>query len=408
MKYYKILILILALSNAKVFAQYIQDNKKSENQEKEVFNLRLNSKYKYSLSNPKIIKIGHVAPLTGGISHLGKDNENGVSLAIEEINEKGLEINGKKIHLMLISEDDEGSSSKAVEAAKKLVDDKVVAVVGHLNSGASIPASAIYNRANIVQISPSSTNPQYTNQGFKSAYRLITPDSNQAPALANYATKTLRAKNIVIIDDATAYGKSLANDFEETMQANGANIITHEITTDKTKDFKDILSKIKAKNPDIIMYGGMDITGAILAKQSAELGLNAKIFGGDGLCTDNLSRLAGNAVSNVFCSESGLPIEKMAQGAAFSKKYKKHFNSEAQIYSPATYDAVYVIVDAMKRANSTASAKILEKMPETKLKGIIGNIEFDNKGDLKQGIVTIYNYINNKKTPIDTISIFSK
>ncbi|HBO81762.1 MAG TPA: branched chain amino acid ABC transporter substrate-binding protein, partial [Cupriavidus sp.] len=274
-----------------------------------------------------IVKIGHAAPLTGGIAHLGKDNENGARLAVEEVNKDGLTINGKKIKLELVGEDDAADPKTGTAVAQKLVDAKVVAVVGHLNSGVSIPASKIYSDAGIVQISPSSTNPDYTKQGFKTTYRVVATDAQQGPALANYAAKTLHAKTVAIVDDATAYGKGLADEFEKTSKADGVNVVAREATNDKATDFKAILTKIKGKKPDVIMYGGMDATGGPFAKQAKELGITAKIVGGDGVCTDKVAELAGDAVDNLICSEAGLALSKMEKGADFEKRYQARFNS---------------------------------------------------------------------------------
>src|ERR1700758_4593458 len=163
-----------------------------------------------------VVKIGHVAPLTGGIAHLGKDNENGARLAVEEINAKGLTIGGQKVTLELDAQDDAADPRTATQVAQKLVDDKVVAVVGHLNSDTSIAASKIYNDAGIVQISPSATNPAYTLQGFKTTYRVVATDAQQGPALANFAVNQMKLKKAAIVDDATAYGQGLANEFEKT------------------------------------------------------------------------------------------------------------------------------------------------------------------------------------------------
>jgi branched-chain amino acid transport system substrate-binding protein len=358
-----------------------------------------------AVSGDVVVKIGHAAPLTGGIAHLGKDNENGARLAIEEQNAAGLTIGGKKVKLELIAEDDAGDPKTGTSVAQKLVDAGVVGVIGHLNSGVSIPASSIYNKAGIVQISPSSTNPEYTAQGFKSTYRVVATDAQQGPALANYATKTLLAKNIVIIDDATAYGKGLADEFEKTAVASGATIVAREATNDKATDFKAILTKVKAKNPQVIMYGGMDATGGPLAKQAAELGIKAKVVGGDGICTDKLPDLAGDSINNIVCSEAGLAISKMEKGTEFADKYKKRFGAEIQIYAPFTYDAVNVVIDAMKRADSIDPAKILEKMPSTAYQGVIGNIAFDPKGDMKEAMITLYSYANKKKSVLDVVKM---
>jgi branched-chain amino acid transport system substrate-binding protein len=351
------------------------------------------------------VKIGHVAPLTGPIAHLGKDNENGARLALEEINKAGLTIDGKKVVLTLVPEDDAEDPKTATQVAQKLVDAKVVGVVGHLNSGTSIPASKIYSDAGITQISPSATNPDYTKQGFKTTYRLVATDAQQGPALANYVAKTLNAKTVAIIDDSTQYGKGLADEFEKTVKASGVKVVTREASNNKATDFKAILTKIKGSKPDVIMYGGMDATGGPLTKQAAELGIKSKIVGGDGMCTEKLAELAGDAVVNVTCSEAGKALTKMAQGADFQKRYKERFNADVQIYAPFTYDAVYVLVDAMKRANSTDPAKILVVMPETKMNGLVGDIAFDSKGDMKEGVITLYDFKDKKKTVLDVINM---
>jgi len=351
------------------------------------------------------VKIGHVAPLTGPIAHLGKDNENGARLALEEINTAGLTIDGKKVFLTLVPEDDAEDPKTATQVAQKLVDAKVVGVVGHLNSGTSIPASRIYSDAGITQISPSATNPDYTKQGFKTTYRLVATDAQQGPALANYVVNTLKAKTVAIVDDSTQYGKGLADEFEKTVKAAGMKVVTREASNNKATDFKAILTKIKGSKPDVIMYGGMDATGGPLTKQAAELGIKAKVVGGDGMCTEKLPELAGEAVVNVTCSEPGMPLSKMAQGADFQKRYKERFNSDVQIYSPFTYDAVYVLVDSMKRANSTDPAKILAVMPDAKMQGLVGNIAFDDKGDMKEGVITLYDFKDKKKTVLEVIKM---
>ncbi|CAE6897962.1 Leucine-specific-binding protein [Paraburkholderia nemoris] len=351
------------------------------------------------------VRIGHVAPLTGGIAHLGKDNENGARLAVEEINAKGLTIGGQKITLQLDGQDDAADPRTATQVAQKLVDDKVVAVIGHLNSGTSIPASKIYSDAGIVQISPSATNPAYTQQNFKTTYRLVATDAQQGPALANYASKDLKVKSVAIVDDSTAYGQGLANEFEKTAKALGMNVISHDATNDKAVDFRAILTKIKGENPDAIMYGGMDATGGPFARQARQLGLRAKVLAGDGVCTDQLSDLAGDATDNIVCSQAGMALEKMAGGKAFEAKYEKRFGQTIQIYAPFTYDAVYIIVDAMKRANSTAPAKILAAMPATDYRGVIGETTFDSHGDLQHGVISLYDYKRGKKTLLNAVKL---
>ncbi|MDR2852291.1 MAG: branched-chain amino acid ABC transporter substrate-binding protein [Burkholderiaceae bacterium] len=352
-----------------------------------------------------LVKIGSAEPLTSGIAHLGKDNENGARLAVEEVNKQGLTIDGKKIQLELVGEDDASDPKTGTAVAQRLVDQKVVAVVGHLNSGVSIPASKVYSDAGITQISPASTNPDYTKQGFKNTYRVIATDAQQGPALANFVAQKLGVKNVAIIDDATAYGKGLADEFEKTAKAQGLNVVGREATNDKATNFKAILTTLKGKQPDVIMVGGMDAVAGPLAKQAHELGIAAKIVGGDGMCTQEVVALAGDGISNIICSDAAPALSKVAQGPEFEKKYEARYGIPVQYCAPGSYDAVMVIVDAMKRANSTDPAKILEAIPATNYDGIIGNIAFDDKGDLKQVSITIYDFKDKKKNVLDVVKM---
>jgi branched-chain amino acid transport system substrate-binding protein len=347
------------------------------------------------------VKIGEVAPLTGPASYLGKDTENGARLAVEEINEKGLVVGGKKVVLVLDAEDDAGDPRQATQVAQKLVDDKAVAIVGHMNSGTTIPASKIYRDAGIVQVSPSATNPAYTQQGFKTAYRVVATDAQQGPALADYATRTLKVRTVAIVDDATAYGQGLANEFEKRAKADGLSVVSHDATNDKATDFRAILTKIKGEHPDVIMYGGLDATGGPFAKQAKQLGMTQKILAGDGLCADDLSKLAGAAADDVICSIAGSPLEKMPKGPAFMQRYEKRFGTHPVLNSPFAYDAVYVIAEAMKRAGSTAPDKILAAMPATYYEGVLGQTQFDSKGDLVHGTISLYKYVGGKQTLLD-------
>lgn len=349
------------------------------------------------------VKIGEVAPLTGPASYLGKDTENGARLAVEEINEKGLVVGGTKVTLVLDAQDDAGDPRQATQVAQKLVDDKVVAIVGHMNSGTTIPASKIYSDAGIVQVSPSATNPAYTQQGFKTAYRVVATDAQQGPALADYATRTLKVKTVAIVDDATAYGQGLANEFEKRAKSDGLAVVSHDATNDKATDFRAILTRIKGEHPDIIMYGGLDATGGPFAKQAKQLGMAQKVLAGDGLCADDLSKLAGEAADDVICSVAGSPLEKMPKGPAFVQRYEKRFGSHPVLNSPFAYDAVYVIAEAMKRAGSTAPDKILAAMPASDYEGVLGQTQFDAKGDLRHGTISLYKYVGGKQTLLDYV-----
>lgn len=347
------------------------------------------------------VKIGSAEPLTGNIAHMGQDAADGVKLAVDEINKAGnLVIGGQKVILEVESLDDQADPKTGTNVAQKLADDGVVAVIGHLNSGVSIPASKIYNDNGVTEITPGSTNPQYTLQGYKTAFRVIGTDAQQGPALARYA-QNQKVKTVAIVDDATAYGQGLADQFEKTAKAAGIQVLSRDATNDKATDFKAILTKIKAERPDAIMYGGEDATAGPFTKQAKQLAVTAKILAGDGVCTTNLSRLAGNAADNVVCSVAGGDMSAMAGAAAFSKNLKAAYGHDPVVYSPVAYSAVFVIVDAMKRANSITRAGILSAMPSTNLNTLIGNIRFDEHGDLKNSTISLYKYVDGQRTLLE-------
>ena len=355
----------------------------------------------------QIVKIGHVGPLSGPIAHLGKDNENGARLAIEELNAKGITIGGKKVKFELIAEDDAADPKQGTAAAQKLVDAKVSGVIGHLNSGTTIPASKIYNDAGIPQISPSATNPKYTRQGYKTAFRVVADDVHLGGTLGRYAFKDIKGKSIAVIDDRTAYGQGVAEEFEKAVKAAGGNVVGHEFTTDKATDFMPILTTLKAKKPDVVFFGGMDAVGGPMMKQMKSLGINAKFMGGDGICTTELVKLAGDAMADgqVVCAEAGGVDGALKKGMEeFGVRYKKRFNDDVKLYAPYVYDAVNVMVDAMQRAKSSDPAKYLPELAKTNgYKGVTGTISFDAKGDIKNGALTLYTYKGGKRDQIAVV-----
>ncbi|MGB4344995.1 MAG: branched-chain amino acid ABC transporter substrate-binding protein [Burkholderiaceae bacterium] len=353
-----------------------------------------------------IVKIGHAAPLSRQIAHLGKDNENGASMAIDELNAKGIRIAGMKVKFVLLPEDDGANPQQATTVAQKLVDAKVNGVIGHLNSGTTIPASKIYNDAGIVQISPSATNPKYTQQGFAGAFRVVANDGQLGGALGRYAANTLKSKNIAIIDDRTAYGQGVADEFAKSAKAAGIKIVSRQYTTDKATDFNAILTTIKGKNPDLIFFGGMDAVGGPMLRQMKQLGMNAKFMGGDGLCTEQLPALAGAGLADgqVVCAEAGGVEESQKKVAeAFRAAYLKKFGVNVKLYAPYVYDAVMVMATAMQKANSIEPAKYLPELKKISYKGVTGKIEFDARGDIKNGILTLYTYNAGLRTQIAVV-----
>ena len=350
-----------------------------------------------------VVKIGQVSPMSGPISHLGKDNEYGAKLAIADLNAEGVQIGGQKVTFELVSEDDQGDPKIGTEVAQRLVDAGVVGVVGHLNSGTTIPASKIYSDAGIPQISPSATNPDYTRQGYKTTFRVIANDIQQGRALGEYAVSKAKARRIAVIDDRTAYGQGLADQFVEAVKGKGGTIVDREYTTNAATDFNAILTAIKGKHPDMVFYGGMDAQAGPMVKQMKQLGISAHLITGDGAQTPEFIKLAGDAADGQYASSPGIPRDKMPGFAAFNDKFKKAFNTEVQLYAPYEYDAVRVLVEAMKRANSTDPKVYLPEVIKTDYTGVTGPIAFDDKGDIKKGLVTIYKVKNGQWEVVDTV-----
>jgi branched-chain amino acid transport system substrate-binding protein len=351
----------------------------------------------------QVVKIGHVAPMSGPQAHYGKDNENGVRMAIEDLNGQNITIGGKKVKFEIQAEDDAADPKQGTAAAQKLCDAKVNGVVGHLNSGTTIPASKVYHDCGIPHVTGAATNPDLTKPKYDTTFRIIANDNALGAALALYAADTLKLKKVAIIDDRTAYGQGVAEVFAKIAKSKGMQVVAQEYTNDKATDFMAILTSIKAKNPDAIFYGGMDAQGGPMLRQLEQLGMTSvKFFGGDGICTQKIIELSGGAkpLDNVICAEGGASLEKMPGGKAWRDRYEKKYPNQFQIYSPYTYDATFVLVDAMKRANSTDPKKYKTFLAKSNFKGVTANIAFEPNGELKNAATTLYTYKGGKKTAL--------
>jgi len=353
-------------------------------------------------SGELIVRIGASAPLTGPQAHIGKDNESGTRMAIDDANAKGVVIGGRKVRFELISEDDQADPKTATIVAQKLVDNKVSGVIGHLNSGTTIPASRIYNDNGIVQISPSATAVAYTAQGFKTAFRVMANDAQQGRVLGEYATRNLGAKKIAVIDDQTGYGQGLANEFIKSAQANGAQIVAHEYTNDKAYDFTAVLTAVKGKQPELLFYAGMDPQAGPMAKQLKALALKLKFMMGDGGYTPQFIKLAGDAAEGAYASLPGVPLDKMPGGKEFEARFVAKYQP-IQLYAPYCYDAVNVMIAAMQKAGSVEPAKYLPALAGITHDGVTARIQFDEKGDLKGGAITLYQVKQGKWQPLETL-----
>ncbi|MCB1998478.1 MAG: branched-chain amino acid ABC transporter substrate-binding protein [Burkholderiaceae bacterium] len=353
------------------------------------------------------VKIGHVGPTSGAIAHLGKDNENGARMAIDELNAKGVMIGGKKATFELLAEDDAADPKQGTAAAQKLVDSKVNGVIGHLNSGTTIPASKLYSDAGIPQISPSATNPKYTRQGYKTAFRMVADDTQLGGTLGKYAVSTVGAKTVAVVDDRTAYGQGVAEEFAKGVEGAGGKVVSTQFTTDKATDFTAILTAIKKEKPDVIFFGGMDAVAGPMLRQMKQLGIKAKFMGGDGICSGALPELAAGTMADegVICAEAGgVEGEQKVGLDKFKADFQAKFGAEVQIYAPYVYDAVMVMAAAMEKAGSADPATYLPALAATAdYKGVTGTIAFDEKGDIKNGALTLYTYKGGKREQLAVV-----
>lgn len=360
-----------------------------------------------AIAQDLVVRIGHVAPTSGPSAHLGKDNENGARMAIDELNARGVMIGGKRAKFELLAEDDAAEPKQGTAAAQKLVDSKVNGVVGHLNSGTTIPASKIYSDAGIPQISPSATNPKFTRNGYKTAFRVVADDVHLGGTLGKYAVKQLKGKKIAVIDDRTAYGQGVADEFIKGVKGAAGTTVAREFTSDKATDFTAILTSIKGKKPDVIFFGGMDSVAGPMLRQMKQLGLNSRFMGGDGICTGALPKLSAGTMGDgqVVCAEAGgvegtekVGLEK------FRLDFKKKFNADVLLYAPYVYDAVNVMAAAMVKAGSAEPAKYLPVLAKTNgYKGVTGTISFDAKGDILNGALTLYTYKGGNREQIAVV-----
>ncbi len=350
-----------------------------------------------------VVKLGFAAPLTGPQAHYGEEYKNGVTLAIEDANAEKPSIDGKPVKFELVAEDDQADPKTATQVAQKFVDNKINGIIGHFNSGTAIPASKIYSDAGIPQIAMA-TSPVFTSQGFKTTFRSMTSDTQQGSILGKYIVEKMNAKKVAIVDDRTAYGQGLADEFEKAVKAAGGEVVKREFTTDKATDFAAILTGIKGANPDIVFYGGADAQSAPMAKQMKRLGLKAPLVSGEMTKTPTFLQLAGKDADGTIASLAGLPLDQMPKGKDYETRYKARFNQDVATYSPYGYDATRAMIEAMKKANSVEPTKYLPELAKINYAGVTSSSwAYDDKGDLKDGGITVYKVANGQWTVLESI-----
>lgn len=348
-----------------------------------------------------VIKIGVAGPLTGNLAQSGKDDERGVQLAINELNAQKISIGGQPVTFQLISQDDQADPKIGVTVAQRFVDQGVSAVIGHYNSGVTIPAAKVYNDARIPMITATASNPQLTQLGYTYVYRLGANDNTMGARMAEFAAKTLHAKRVAVVDDRTAYGTGVADVFLDAAKKAGLEVVDREYTNDKATDFKSILSNLKAAKPDAIFYGGYYTQAGYLGRQMKSLQVNAVVLGGDGICAPDVANLADGALDGkLYCAQGGAPLKAIAGGDEFREKFKKTFGADVDVYAPACYTATLTVAKAMQQANSTDPGKFAPLLKSSTFTSMLGPVKFDPTGEWVNPPVTVYKLTGNDLVPL--------
>jgi branched-chain amino acid transport system substrate-binding protein len=324
-----------------------------------------------------VIRIGVAGPMTGPQAKLGSDFRNGVTIAVDDWNSRG-GLLGKKIEIVVA--DDQADPKQAVSVANKLVNEGVAGVIGHFNSSCSIPASDVYNRAGIPMITPASTNPQLTERGYTGVFRVCGRDDQQGRVAAEFVLRKLALKRVAIIHDKTTYGQGLSGEFRKNLGA-GVEVVYSGGVTLGDKDFKTVLTSIKAKNPELIYFGGIYPEAGLLVKQSRELGLTVPFMSGDGSIDLKFVEIAGaEAAEGTYLTFSPDP-KNTPQAKGFIDAYTARFGDLGP-YSIYAYDAVTALLSAIKEAGSAEGKTVIGKLHTSKFSGASGTCVFMEKGDV--------------------------
>jgi branched-chain amino acid transport system substrate-binding protein len=326
------------------------------------------------------IKVGLAAVQSGSDAAIGATMLNGAQIAVDEWNAKG-GVLGQKIET--ISLDDEGKPDKAVNVAQTLVDDGVVGVIGHLNSGCTIPASRVYNDGKVIQITPGSTNPQYTEQGFPYAFRICGRDDQQGATGGAFLHDVLKLNKIAILHNKTAYGQGLATEVQKTFEARGGQVVLFQGVGEDESDFRANISVIQGSGAQGFFWGGMYSQGGPMFVQMRQAGVNTPFVSGEGCFDHTFIDTVGANAANVYLS-FGKDYHSTPAAQSFLQKYKAKYNHEEGAYSVYGYDAANVLLTAIQQAGTTDPDKVAAIMKSEPFDTILGKIEFDSKGDVKQ------------------------
>jgi branched-chain amino acid transport system substrate-binding protein len=340
---------------------------------------------------PDTIKIGVAQPLSGNLAALGQDLHNGVKMAVDEINKEGFQIKGKTVKIEIVAMDDRSDPKTGVEVAQQLVDAGVVAVIGNLNSGVSIPAAPVYAAKNIPQLAIS-TNPKFTELGLATTFRLVANDNLQARAIGSFAANQLSASKFAIVDDGTTYGKGLAAGAAVELKKAGKAVVVTYSSDDKTTKFDELAGKIKDGNVEVVVstQGDFQILALIDALKKIDYNQQISILGGDTIKTTDMLK-GSDTVKGIYATSPILDAKEFVNGKAFLSKYQDTFKREPAYGGHYTYDAMYILAGAMRRANSVKPEKITETLRTFDgYAPITGSMKWDSVGEQRYGVVGVY------------------
>lgn len=341
------------------------------------------------------IKIATQSPLSGGQAALGEGIKLGAQLAIEKF--KGnLEKMGFKVEL--VPYDDQAKPDVGVANAKNIIADKdILGVIGHLNSGVAIPSSEVYKEVNLAMVSPANTNPVVTDRGYKNVFRVCGRDDVQGVVGAEFAHGTLKVKSVYIIHDKTQYGQGVAEFFKADAEKKGIKVLGFEGTEEKS-NFDPIITPIKAKNPDLIYFGGIYDQAGPFFKQAREKGVKARFMGPDGMDSSDLTKIAGKAVVGMYYTSVAGPVTVYPKAKEFAEEYKKKFGKSPEPFAAQAYDATAILLKAIEAAakggKTPTRDAITAAIRDVKYSGITGAIEFDEKGDPKKALYFVLQVVS--------------
>ncbi len=336
------------------------------------------------------IKIGVAGPMTGDQSKMGIDMKNAVELAVKEWNQKG-GVLGKRIELIV--EDDQHDPKQAVSIANKLVNAGIAGIIGHFNSSASIPASSVYNKAKIPMITPASTNPQLTEQGFTNVFRVCGRDDQQGLVATTFVVNALKLKRVAVLHDKTTYGQGLADEFVKSL-GKRAEVVYYTGIIQGDKDFRAVLTALKGRGAELLYFGGIYPEGGLLVKQARDLGINIPFMSGDGVIDQKFVEIAGPASEGSYLTFSPDP-EHLTSAEDFLKIYRSNYG-EPGPYSIYAYDATNVLlhaIDIVKTVDGPAVSKAIHEMNHS---GALGELQWDEKGDILKSPYVVWITRNGK------------